>query len=121
MNVLHLAGLVINSEQPEALARFYRDALGVPFTLQSHGRMREHYECELAGVHFAILKRKVPAGGAFTPSLACTNLEAALADLATRQIKPLHPIIDLGDGKRVCSIADSDGNVVRLFQQVAST
>jgi predicted enzyme related to lactoylglutathione lyase len=117
MNVLHLAGLIINSEQPEALARFYRDALGVPFTLQSHGPIRDHYECELAGVHFAILKRKTLAGGAFVPSFACSDLELALADLTAHQVKPLHPIIELGDGKRVCSIADGAGNILRLFQQ----
>jgi len=120
MNALHLAGLIIHSEQPAALARFYRDALGVPFTLQSHGPVREHYECDFAGVHFAILQRKAPAGGTFVPSLACASLETALADLAARQIRPLHRIIELGEGKRVCSIADSDGNVLRLFQQAST-
>jgi len=121
MHVLHLAGLIINSEQPAALARFYHDALGVPFALQSHGPVREHYECDFAGVHFAILQRKTPAGGAFVPSLACANLDQALTDLATRQVKTLHPIIDLGEGKRVCSIRDLDGNVLRLFQQASAT
>jgi len=117
MNTLHLAGLIINSEKPEALATFYRTALGVPFVLQSHGSIREHYECDFSGIHFAILRRKHPAGGAFVPSLACANLEEALVDLSARQINPLHPIIELGAGKRVCSIADPEGNVIRLFQQ----
>ena len=119
MKSLHLAGLIINSTQPEILARFYRDALGIPFALESHGPFKEHFECDFAGVHFALLKRQHSAGGNIIPSLACANLEAALADLAQREIKPLHPIIELGAGKRVTSISDPEGNVLRLFQQLA--
>ncbi len=117
MKILHLAGLVINSANPEALAHFYRESLGAPFELQSHGTIKEHFECDFAGVHFAILKRKTNVGSAFIPSFACANLEEALADLAAHAIKPLHPIIELGAGKRVSSIADPEGNVFRLFQQ----
>ena len=119
MQSLHLAGLIINSAQPETLARFYREALGIPFALQSHGPFKEHFECDFAGVHFALLKRKHSATGSIIPSLACTNLEASLADLAPRGIEPLHPIIELGAGKRVTSITDPEGNVLRLFQQIS--
>jgi len=115
MKILHLAGLIIHSHQPDTLARFYRDALGAPFAPQSHGPIREHQECDFAGIHFAILQRK--AGGTFVPSFACASLEEALADVASLGVRPLHPIIELGAGKRVCSIADADGNLLRLFQQ----
>jgi hypothetical protein len=31
-------------------------------------------------------------------------------------IEPMHPIIDLGDGKRVTTICDREGNTIRLIQ-----
>ena len=39
-----------------------------------------------------------------------------LERLDARGIQPLHRVIDLGDGKRVTTICDVEGNTIRLIQ-----
>ena len=114
MAVQHLAGVIMFSPDPERLAGFYRDTLGVPFEKQQHGQIREHLECEFSGIHFAILKKvQTNPGSTVVPSFRVSDVEAFLKQT---QAKPLHPIIDIGEGKQICSIADVDGNAIRLIQ-----
>ncbi|MFN8404376.1 MAG: hypothetical protein U0V48_12595, partial [Anaerolineales bacterium] len=102
MTVRHLAGLILLSPDPERLAEFYREALGIPFEERQHGKIREHLECEFEGIHFAILKKaQTNAGGTVVPSFAVSNLQEVLDQLSGRGVQPLHPIIDIGEGKRI--------------------
>ncbi|MER3482514.1 MAG: hypothetical protein C4332_04565 [Meiothermus sp.] len=113
MNVQHLAGIILSSPDPERLADFYREAIGIPFEPQRHGRIREHLEAEFGGVHFAILKKTpITPGGTVVPSFRVADLTTFL----TTGAKPLHPILELGQGKWVCTIADPDGNPLRLIE-----
>lgn len=117
MTVQHLAGIIMFSPNPERLADFYREALGIPFEKQQHGKIREHLECEFQNIHFAILKKaQTNPGNTIVPSFVVRDLEEYLASVAQKDVKPLHPIIDIGEGKRICSIPDADGNMVRLIQ-----
>jgi len=112
-----LVGVIMFSRQPAQLAAFYRDTLGIPFTLNQHGEIAEHLECEFNGIHFAILKKgQIAASGNLIPSFAVPDLRGFLGELDKRGIRPLHPIIELGEGKRVSTISDPDGNAVRLIQ-----
>lgn len=110
-----LVGLITTSPSPERLAEFYRSALGFPYQLNQHGTMPAHYECDVDGVHFAIIKGLAQTHGNVTPSFQVDDLEATLADLEAQGNKRLHPIMSLGDGPRICTIADPDGNSVRLY------
>jgi len=117
MTVQHLAGIIMFSPDPERLASFYREALGIPFEIQQHGQIREHLECEIWNIHFAILKKaETHPGSNIAPSFRVSDLEDFLAQLSQKGLKPLHPMIDIGEGKRVSSIADADGNMIRLIQ-----
>jgi len=117
MTNIHLAGMIFNSPNPEELSDFYRGVFGVPFEKRQHGKIREHLECEFGGIHFAILKKAEPSsGGSIVPSFAVADLQAFLDNIQKMNIKPLHPILDIGEGKRICSISDPDGNMVRLIQ-----
>ena len=117
MTVRHLAGLILFSPDPERLAEFYRQALGIPFEERQHGRIREHLECEFENIHFAILKKaRTDPSGTIVPSFAVPNLQDFLDRLSQSGIQPLHPIIDIGEGKRISSIPDADGNTIRLIQ-----
>ena len=117
MAARHLAGVILFSSNPERLAEFYREVLGLPFEAQRHGRIQEHLECEFGNIHFAILtKRQVSYGDAIVLSFAVSDIQAFLEGLRQRGIEPLHPILDIGEGKRLSSISDPDGNTIRLIQ-----
>ena len=117
MTTNFLTGIVMYSQQPERLATFYRDTLGIPFEPAQHGKLPEHIECEFNNIHFAILKKgQTVEGGNIIPSFAVPNLRSFLDELSQRGIKPLHPIIDIGEGKSVSTISDPDGNAFRLIQ-----
>ena len=117
MTEIHLAGVVFNSPNPEEMADFYRDLFGIQFEKRQHGNIREHIECEFRGIHFAILKNAQPSSGKnIVLSFAVGNLKSFLDGVQKMGIKPLHPIMDIGEGKHICSIADPDGNMVRLIQ-----
>jgi predicted enzyme related to lactoylglutathione lyase len=111
-----LVGLITTSPQPEQLAEFYRVNFGIPYQLNQHGTMPAHFECDVAGIHFAIIKGSAgQARGNITPSFQVDDLEDALAALEARGTKRLHPIMELGGGPRICTVADPDGNPVRLY------
>jgi catechol 2,3-dioxygenase-like lactoylglutathione lyase family enzyme len=48
-----LSAVLIYSREPERLASFYRDVLGLPLEEEQHGGP-VHYGCELGDIHFAI-------------------------------------------------------------------
>ena len=113
----HLAGVIMFSPDPERLAEFYRETLGLPFEERQHGKIREHLECEVGNIHFAILKKaQTRTGDTIVPSFAISNLQQFLERLSQKGIKPLHPMIDIGEGKHISSISDADGNMIRLIQ-----
>jgi len=117
MTETHLAGMVYTSPDPERLADFYQDIFDIPFEKRKHGQIREHIECEFGNIHFAILKKgQTTTGGNLIPSFAINDLQGFLDELQKKDIKPLHPVINLGEGKRISAIADPDGNTIRLIQ-----
>lgn len=112
-----ITGLVFTSTDPERLATFYREVLGIPFAVAQHGSLPAHIECEVDNFHFAILhKGVVNASGNITPSFFVPDLAGFLTQLSERGIKPLHPVINLGEGKSISTITDPDGNTIRLLQ-----
>lgn len=111
-----LTGLITTSPDPERSAEFYRSVLGIPYKLSQHGTMPPHFECDVNGVHFAVIKGTPTNGaGRITPSFEVEDLDAFLADLESRGIPRRHKIMELGGGPRICTITDPDGNDVRLY------
>lgn len=114
---MSLVGVIMFSQDPDRLASFYREVLDIPFEEAQHGKLKEHLECLFGNVHFAILKKaQIHPGSNITPSFSVPNLPVFVEQLSQRGIKPLHPIIDLGEGKCCSTICDPDGNTVRLIQ-----
>ena len=114
-----LAALILHSPDPAALAAFYRDALGIPFAPHSHGPTRVHQEAFWNGVHFAIWASSARPGGTIVPVFRVGDLDGAVGELNARGVAQLHPPIDLGEGKRVVSFTDPDGNQFRLIEVAA--
>jgi predicted enzyme related to lactoylglutathione lyase len=115
--MIRITGLVLSSQDPERLSAFYRETLVIPFALAQHGKTRPHIECEVDNFHFAIIhKGKQAESGNLTPSFVVPDLKGFLSRAAERGITPLHPIIDIGEGKSISTICDPDGNSIRLIQ-----
>jgi predicted enzyme related to lactoylglutathione lyase len=123
MHARALSALVFYSPDPERLGAFYRERLGIPFEHQGHGPIRVHLEAwlgtaESGGIHFAILKGAGPAGekGAIAPTFRVEDLARSVAELEQAGTRRVRPIFDLGEGKRLASYADPDGNVFSLIE-----
>lgn len=115
MKVEKLSALALHSKNPAQLAAFYQECLGITFELANHGPMRSHFEADLGGLHIAILKAAKHAAPV-VPTFHVADLEAHLQFLSARAVAPLHPIIDLGQGKRVAAFRDSDLRPFRLIE-----
>ena len=109
-----LTGVIMSSPQPERLASFYRDVLGIPLALNRHGNTPEHWECDYQGIHYAVLKQKVKAQANINTvlSFAVDDIERFVT---THGIQLLHPIMDLGEGAYIASFNDPDGNILRIW------
>ena len=110
-----LTGIIMTSPDPDRAAVFYREVLGIPYVLSQHGELPQHYECDVEGIHFAILRGTVGRAQCITPSFQVHQLDAFLADVEGRGIRRLHRPIELGGGPRISTICDPDGNDVRLY------
>lgn len=114
LTVKGLTGIIMSSPDPERLAEFYKDVLGIPLELNRHGTTPEHWECDYNGIHYALLKRKVSRqpNENIVLSFAVDDIEHFIT---THDIKMIHPIMDLGKGAFIASFKDPDGNILRLW------
>lgn len=112
--IKRMTGLIMSSANPSRLATFYIDVLGIPLALNKHGDLPEHWECDFEGIHYAILKdrKNDVAASNFVPSFEVDNINEFVQQ---NDLAMLHPLMNLGDGSFVGSIADLDGNVIRLW------
>ena len=111
-----LSALTFHSNDPSRLARFYTEVVGLPLAPHRHGTLPEHHEAFVNGIHFAIWKNGGDVGGPIVPVFLVRELAAAAALLAERGAPSLHKPLDLGEGKRVMTFRDPDGNAFRLIQ-----
>ncbi len=113
-HVKRMTGLIMSSPDPNRLATFYKEVLGLPLTLNKHGNLPEHWECDFEGIHYAILKERKneTTSSNFVPSFEVDDINEFVRQ---NDLAMLHPLMNLGSGDFVGSISDADGNVVRLW------
>ncbi len=126
MNANALAGLILYSPDPERLAAFYREHIGIPFAPSTHGgAIKAHNEALWNKVHFAIWgvwEVHAPEGAgskarnAMVPSFVVDDVGAYAAQLTERGVPRVGKLVELGEGKRVGAFLDPDGNQFRLIQ-----
>jgi predicted enzyme related to lactoylglutathione lyase len=126
MNANGLAGLILYSPEPQRLADFYREALGIPFATSTHGgAIKAHNEALWNNTHFAIWgvsEHHAPDGAssqlrnAMVPTFVVEDIDAYAQWLKGRDVPTVGKLIDLGEGKRVGAFLDPDGNQFRLIQ-----
>ena len=118
MNIEALSAVIFYSSQPTRLAEFYKLHLGIPFALDTPGSIVEHLEADVGDVHFAVLKGRGPDayGGGISPTFRVRALDRFVDSLRSAGIEPVRKTIDLGEGKRVASFQDPDGNAFNLIE-----
>lgn len=119
MAVKSICGVIFVSSDVEALAAFYRDALGLTFEREDHGGLDIHYGVDIGEVHFGIhpptnfgergTSRATPI--AFAVSSLDEHLPKAKELGAEVVIEP-H---DEGFGP-VVTLADPQGNLFELVE-----
>ena len=117
-----ISGVILVSHQPEQMAAFYRDVLGLPLAEERHGDTQPHWGCELGDTHFAIHPAEDypedPASGPGPVKLAFMvfDLPRMIAWLEKRGITLCYPPTDLGTQSQITAVRDPDGNLVELTQ-----
>jgi predicted enzyme related to lactoylglutathione lyase len=115
------SAILIVSEDPERLATFYREALGIPVHDEEHGDTDLHYGCELGDLHFAIHPRSnfeqvgVPRTGSVTMAFHVADANALAAAVEAAGHKVEYPPKDLG-WCIMTAVRDPDGNYIEFTQ-----
>jgi len=114
------SAVLIASENPARLAKFYREVVGVPLQDEAHGTSRPHYGCNLGDMHFAIhpvetFPDKRHGVGAVKIALNVFDIKALVERLENNGIKPLYPVHDTGFFLTT-AINDPDGNYIEFTQ-----
>ncbi len=113
IKTLGLGGLIFESPNPDRLAHFYKETLGLPLELRTHGGLYEHWECDYNNIHFAILKAsEVFDGNLVVPSFIVEDIEKLISE---NSLVLEDEILALGGGSFVGRIKDPDGNRVHLW------
>jgi catechol 2,3-dioxygenase-like lactoylglutathione lyase family enzyme len=120
-DVRFLSGLILVSEQPERLADFYRDVLGLALAEEQHGDTAPHWGCELGDVHFAIhpvadYEGEPTATGAVKLAFMVFDLAGFVPWLQARGIPLCYPPTEFGTESRITAIRDPDGNLIELTE-----
>jgi predicted enzyme related to lactoylglutathione lyase len=124
MPVKSICGVILISRDPDALARFYAEALELRFEREEHGDLAPHWGVDIGSIHFGIhppenFKTGVSGHGSVALAFDVSSLaacEARLSRLGAACILPAH---DEGFGL-VASFTDPEGNpfeVVELTYQ----
>jgi len=117
-----ISGVILVSRQPERMARFYRDVLGIPLAEERHGETQPHWGCELGDVHFAIHPAEDypddPASGPGPVKVAFMvfDLAGMVTWLKRCGVALCYPPESLGAESQITSVRDPDGNLVELTQ-----
>jgi len=120
MSVKSVCGVILISRDPEALARFYSEALDLALEREEHGGLAPHFGADIGAVHFGIhppenFETEGPGHGGVAVTFDVTSLAECEARLARFGAKAILPPHDEGFG-RVALYADPDGNLFEIVE-----
>ncbi len=113
-----LSAVIIVSPNPERLAKFYREVVGVDLADERHGGSLPHFGTTLGDIHFAIHPIETFAGtpyavGSVKIALSVFDMEATVNRIKSHGVRLLYPPRDTGYFIST-AIEDPDGNFVEL-------
>jgi RimJ/RimL family protein N-acetyltransferase len=119
-NIQGFSGILLVSENPERLARFYRDVLEIPLEDEHHEGTLPHWGCTLGEIHFAIHPiEDFPDGksgvGAVKLAFTVFDVRALALRLQEKGVSLLYPPRDEGFFVGT-ALSDPDGNFVELTE-----
>ncbi len=107
---------------PMAL-QFYRDVVGLP--VDQLFELDQWVSFDTPGAKLVIYGGGVshlPAKGAdrnaFVPNVECEDIEATVAELEARGVPFVAPVTDNGEGYKLATFVDPEGNRLQLFEWV---
>ena len=120
MSVNFFSAVLLISKDPERLARFYRDVVGIPLEEEKHGETEKHFGCELGDLHFAIHpieNFKGTGHGTGSVKLAFTvfDIHTFVERMKSHDIQLAYPPKDTGFSI-MTALTDPDGNYIEFTQ-----
>lgn len=114
------SAVLLVSRNPERLAAFYKDVLGVPLEDEQHGNTAKHYGCEMGDLHFAIhpienFDNEELGTGAVKLAFEIFDMDGFEAHLKSKGVTPLYPPKQMGP-MLITALRDPDGNHVEFTQ-----
>jgi predicted enzyme related to lactoylglutathione lyase len=120
LTVKSICGVILLSRDPDALARFYAEGLGLPLAREEHADLAPHWGVDIASTHFGIhppenFGAREPGRGGVAVAFDVSSLaecQTRLARLGAACILPPH---DEGFG-RVATFLDPEGNPFEVVE-----
>lgn len=115
-----LSAVLLISKNPERLADFYRDVVGIPLEEEQHGESKKHYGCELGDLHFAIhppenFDDSNCGTGAVKLAFTIFDISAFAERLQSAGVTLAYPPKNTGFAT-MTAIHDPDGNYIEFTQ-----
>jgi predicted enzyme related to lactoylglutathione lyase len=115
-----ISAVLLTSREPERLARFYKDVLGVPLEDEQHGQTEKHFGCEMGDIHFAIhpvgnFGNDDPGVGAIKLAFEVFDIHDFVKTIEGRGAKLLYPPKEMGP-MLITALKDPDGNYIEFTQ-----
>lgn len=120
MAVRSICGAILLSDDPEALARFYTEALGLSFEREEHGGLAPHFGVDIGQLHFGIhppenFKSKIAGQARVALTFDVTSVAECQERLERLGASCRQAPHDEGFGT-VASYEDPDGNVFEIVE-----
>ena len=114
------SAVLIASRNPDRLANFYKDVIGIPLEDEQHGDTAKHYGCEMGDLHFAIhplenFGNEEPGVGSVKLAFEIFDMNAFVQNLAAKGVTPLYPPKEMGP-MLITAVKDPDGNHIEFTQ-----
>jgi predicted enzyme related to lactoylglutathione lyase len=100
---------------------FYRDVVGLP--VEQLFEIEQSVSFDLSGAKLVVygggvgaLQPKGVDKNAFVPNLECDDLDATVAELEGRGVPFIAMPADNGEGYRLATFVDPEGNRIQLFE-----
>lgn len=120
MKVKSICGVILASDNPQALAQFYSDVFDVPFEKEEHGDLAPHYGVDIGEVHLGIhppqnLGMNSVGHSSISIAYNVDCLEHIITKLTAMNTELVIPVHDEGFGN-VATYKDPDGNHFEIVE-----
>lgn len=115
-----LSAVLLVSKDPERLAAYYREVVGIPLEEEEHGETLKHYGCTLGDLHFAVhpaenFQDEDHGVGAVKLAFTVFDMDAFVRRITAMGVELLYPPRDVGFAV-ITALRDPDGNYLELTQ-----